>query len=218
MKNEFSKLDYVMMFITSTFLIYFIFYIIFFLAISNIDNYDRMFEKHGVYKIHSKDIAISGTENILHFFFKDAELSDMFTEKEKGHLTDVKNILKLMFLMFLGSAFFLLSFVLYCGRKNGFIYSLLKFFSGSCIICVFLLILYVFLESLFGFDVLFEMFHIVFFKENYAFNPNTSYMKSFYPDLFFQEMLYSLSILTFSVILTSTTILIILKNKRKINF
>jgi len=161
------------------------------LMIYNTNFYQKNFKKNRVYDDVSD--ADNILNNILSFFKNKAPLSNVFTEDEKSHLQDVKNLITGVNYVFYGLLLieiilFLLLFLTY--RKE-----IIKFFqiigfsfmiTGLSIV-MFSLVLYIFSGS---FSDMFVKFHLIFFPwGNWQF-PDTSILIKMFPEQFFYNFTY----------------------------
>jgi hypothetical protein len=148
--------------------------------------YDALYTKTGTYERIYKDIAINKTEELFLFFEDKSSLdSNFYTENEISHLSDVKILIKKVFIAYYLSLFSLLLSIIiawkYLKADLSLFISKILFYSGIAII-VMALIIILFLVSNFG--GLFENFHRLFFKGNYMFPDSSNMIKLFSEDFF----------------------------------
>lgn len=203
----------------TTFLIICIIFIVYFSSMFfysyNLNYYEKKYQEYKIYNLFQKEIAINKTLNIFGYLQYREDLDkSFFNQKEESHLNDVRVILKKIDFIYKISlvSFFIILF--YFTKKkdfkkifNAFIYSGLIGISFILIIGMFYFIA--------GFDVLFEYFHIIFFKDNYSFDPRFSNMKALFPDEFFLDMGKAILILAFIKFINLIIFGFILKRKLK---
>ncbi|OYT32130.1 hypothetical protein B6U93_02475 [Candidatus Woesearchaeota archaeon ex4484_78] len=136
------------------------------------------------------------TSQLFDFFKDKAQLPDVFNDKEKSHLVDVKKVLDLIFSVMLVSVLFLLV--------------LLPLNSKALFYAGIISILLVFLFAVVPWSFSFTLMHKVFFRENWMFSPDSA-LKSFYPDSVF----YAYSIVIFSLVLLFSLFFVFLSTKLK---
>ena len=116
--------------------------------------------------------------------------NSFFNEREASHLHDVKLLIQNVKLIYLLSLFLFwgILITLYLVNRKEILnfFSNLLFYSG--IASLSLILIFVLLYFITGFDFLFTKFHELFFIGNYSFNPAISNMKALFPNKFFQDM------------------------------
>jgi integral membrane protein (TIGR01906 family) len=167
------------------------------MMIFNKDFYYKEYAKNGVYlelsgdKAVGEEIAQNVTENVIKYFRNTEELK-YFTETEKSHMTDVKNLIRLMQFIYYSAAVLSIILFFYCYKKFKddkymFIKILAKSLLYSSIVAGAFLIL-MFLMSIFSFDFLFTTFHVIFFPQgNWMFDPS-SLLITMFPQTFFFDI------------------------------
>lgn len=163
--------------------------------------YYSQYEKNGVYDniaelnnmniTESKDYVKDVTENIFDFFKGKSELN-YFSDDEKTHMMDVKFIVSgINFLYYSSTIFFIIIFILlyFLSKKDklAFIDKLSKILIyGSSASLMFLIIL--FLWSVFSFDTLFFLMHLLLFPQGNWMFPADSLLIILFPERFFFDM------------------------------
>lgn len=163
----------------------------------NLNYYDKEYNKYNIYNLFSKELALNKTINIMNFF-KNKELLDdkFFNENEISHLNDVRIIFNKINFIYNFSLIVFFIILFYILKIKDYM-KLFNSFIVAGLIGVSLIFLLVLFYSLFSFDFLFEYFHILFFKDNYAFDPKVSNMKALFPNEFFFDIAESIILLTF---------------------
>lgn len=171
----------------------------------NLDYYEILQERHGVFSVLNKDDVLKISGKIVDFFkyrtnlnFNDPALQAryanenisalrLFQPDEISHLYDVRTLLtKVLIIYFISVSLFFIIILLLAERNiKNFIKNLsMIFIITPALIIVFIIVLY-FLGR--NFPVLFENFHIVFFPQgNYAF-AGDSLIISIFPFGFFYD-------------------------------
>ena len=167
--------------------------------------YKKEFEKYKVYddvknadELHGKVIDfIKGQSNIL---------PDEFSQREKSHLEDVRNVIKTsnMLFYFFAAAYVILSVYL---SKNGNDrkkeFGNIIFYSGIFTIAFGALL---FLFVYFNFDSTFEVFHKLFFSGGtYMFDPSKEIIVRLYPEQLFMDIGMRIAMATFIISLLLIT-------------
>ena len=187
MKNK--KLRYSILIIL-VLIIPFLFYLFNFrMLVFNEGYYQSEFRKHGVYsEIEDADEINSG---VLSDFKGGKLLPDFFTNEEKSHLEDVKNLIQksLLFFYSLIIIFLILIFSLFCYLKNKKNFK--KIFKKDLGLVLIIGGLLAFLDAFIfylmvklNFDFVFEWFHRIFFTGNWMFSTGIVVL---YPGDFFYD-------------------------------
>ena len=153
--------------------------------------YDALSEKYSINNTESVGLTKSITDNIFDFFHGKSELK-YFTADEKSHMQDVKNLISAMNFMYYSSAILLMILLAYFYVKfkkqsMTFIEKLSKILSyGSIASLVIIIILFV--VSIFYFEQFFILFHLLFFPQgNWMFEP-TSLLITIFTSRFFLDI------------------------------
>lgn len=167
------------------------------LMMFNKDFYYKEYAKNGVYEKISdnKAVAIDTTKNIttniIKYFRNSAEL-EYFTDTEKSHMSDVKSLIHIMQAIYYSAAVLIIILFIYCSYKfkkdairfirlitNSLIYS-----SSATII----FLISIFVMSVFYFNLMFMMFHLIFFPQgNWQFD-SSSLLITLFPQQFFFDI------------------------------
>lgn len=159
--------------------------------------YYKEYSKNGVYlelsedKDTGKEIAQNITENVMKYFRNSEELK-YFSETEKSHMADVKHLIRTMQFIYYGAAILSIGLFFYCYRKFKddkymFIRVLAKSLLYSSIAAGMFLVL-IFLMSVFSFDFLFNVFHLIFFPQGNWMFDNSSMLITMFPQQFFFDI------------------------------
>ena len=164
------------------------------------DFYYREYTKNDVYsKISTNnqnnntavDIAHNATINIIDYFHDDAELK-YFTNDEKKHMADVKILINLMTTIYYAAVVLSIILFVYCYvafKKDKFMF--VKIITRAILYSsIFLIIslLIIFLLSVFYFELLFVLFHLILFPQgNWTFD-STSFLITLFPQQFFFDI------------------------------
>ena len=159
--------------------------------IYNLNYYEKKYLQYNVYDRFSEEESRNVTNNLFGYFQSKNELDNsFFNEREASHLNDVKVLIQNVNLVYLLSLFLFwgILITLYLVNRKEILnfFSELLFYSG--IFSLSLILIFVLLYFITGFDFVFIKFHELFFTGNYSFNPAVSNMKALFPDAFFQDM------------------------------
>ena len=157
-------------------------------------NYQREYEKNGVYQKLSENasdgefIAEQVTNNVLDYFHGRADIK-YFTDQEKSHMKDVKSLIDTLMTIYYAAAIlsiivFAYLFVKFKDDKFSFISIIAKSLLYSSIACIVFLVI-LFLSSVFYFDQLFILFHHVFFPQGNWMFDSSSLLITLFPQQFF---------------------------------
>lgn len=159
--------------------------------------YEQEFEKNNVYEKIQKETAKENILLLIGYFKNKNELTtDFFSEKEKLHLKDVKNMVNYaIYLPYFLSGTLVLFFIYF---RKSFVEHL---FRGG-ILTIFL-ILFFLLLSTFSFNILFWNFHLLFFRNDYWLLEPSSNLIKLFPTTFFADFIKTVMLrsLVFSAIL-----------------
>jgi len=145
--------------------------------------YNNLYEKTGTYQRIDKEIVNEKTIELYSFFKNKAELDNKFySENEISHMYDVKVLIKSFYRYYYASLILLLLIIIgvyIINNQNLSIFlQKLLFYSGITIMILILLFL------LFNFSGLFEIFHNVFFSDNYTFPYDSNLIMMFNEQFF----------------------------------
>lgn len=148
--------------------------------------YNQQYEENGAYDELGKETVLDATDNLYSFLKGDEGLSDFYTEKEKAHMDDVRNLvgntnsLKWMFLGF----GILLTFFLYFGEPEHAFSHLSHAFIAVGVVTILGFIISIFLSM--SFSDTFVSFHEVFFDNDlWMLDPGVDHMLTLFPESFF---------------------------------
>jgi len=162
------------------------------MMIFNKEFYYREYSKNNVYKDLPTNIDTKNvTNNVLKYFRNTAEL-EYFTDTEKSHMQDVKDLIRTMQIIYYGAAAISIALFYYLYRrfrhdKFYFIKSLSKVLLYSSISAIILLIL-IFVMSVFNFNLLFQVFHLIFFPQGNWMFDSSSLLITIFPEQFFFDI------------------------------
>jgi integral membrane protein (TIGR01906 family) len=163
--------------------------------------YYKEYEKNNVYDALPENTDTEAiTTNIIKYFRGNTELQ-YFTEDERSHMRDVKNLIRTMQLIYYGAAIITIALFYYCYHKfredkHEFIRVLTKSLLYSSISSIIFLVL-IFLMAVYSFDFLFMIFHLIFFPQgNWTFSPDslliTIFPKEFFFDISLRIFVYAM--------------------------
>ncbi len=205
MSSKRSRIRKTLIFLNSVFLIVIIIFTPLVYYIFNLNYYDHLYQKNGVYLILNKDDVLKVTLKIFKFFKYRQEMKPMgydtfvrlsdeseseavnFSNNEIMHLKDVRSLLLNIFilycaaiLLFIAVTFFIIKINSSASLKDlGMV-----FIISSGIVLFFILILYLLGNN---FPFLFDGFHKMFFPQgNYSF-PSGSLIITIFPFGFFYD-------------------------------
>lgn len=183
------------------------------LLVFNHSFYKSEFTKLNVYQqFQSKDIVNHKSEQLIKYLCCGESLSSSFyTNREKLHLIDVKNLIYLVNIQFIFQliSVLIISAVLFIKKKINLILQSFKLASFITIISIILL----WSISKLNFDQLFFKFHLISFKNDYWLLPKEANLIKLFPAQFFadfanrialQTLIMATVILVISVILNRT--------------
>jgi len=167
------------------------------LMIFNKDFYYKEYSKNNVYEkiSNNKTIAIDTTKNIttniMKYFRSNAEL-EYFTNTEKNHMSDVKSLINIMQVVYYCAAVISIILFFYCYytfKKEGvkFIRIITKSVLYSSIAAIIFLVS-LFVMSVFYFNLLFMMFHLIFFPQGNWMFDSSSLLITLFPEQFFFDI------------------------------
>ena len=174
--------------------------------------YDYGFNKYKIEKytgIEFEQLQVAG-QQIRDYFNNDLDqitinislhgdnVPNLFNEKEILHMYDVKQLVKMVYLVQLYSAILLSMgcvFILFNPSTNGRILTLKYFSRGGMF--TFSLVIAVSVLAIIGFDRLFLFFHLVSFSnELWILDPRTDYLIKIFEEIFFMDAAIFIGILT----------------------
>jgi integral membrane protein (TIGR01906 family) len=162
------------------------------MMIFNKEFYYREYSKSGIYKNLPTDVdARNVTNNVLKYFRNTAELG-YFTEDEKSHMRDVKDLIHVMQIIYYSAAALSIGLFYYCYRrfrhdKYHFIKILSNILLYSSIAAATFMIL-IFLASVFNFEIVFRIFHLIFFPQGNWMFDSSSLLITVFPEQFFFDI------------------------------
>lgn len=187
----------------------FIILLSFHLVVFNSYVYKTIFKKADVYQNLGKEIADGESKNIINFLLNKSELSNFFNQKEKSHMTNVRELIYKLLNIFYIIALLIIPMVLSLGflpfntiRKSLFLTIILIVLLGLILIS--------------NFNMAFSGFHKIFFKEDsYIFSPQENLIKLFSNSFFIYitEYIFILSFIFSAAFLLVIHLLIILKKQ-----
>lgn len=154
--------------------------------------YSSEYSKNDVYDSMPQGIdADEVTADILGYF-RGNEGLEYFTHDERSHMADVKHLIDVMRFVYYGAAALTVGLFYYMYRRFkddriGFI----KMLSGSLLyssISSMLFLVIIFLMTVFSFDLLFTMFHLVLFPQGNWIFDSSSLLMTLFPQQFFFDI------------------------------
>ncbi len=181
----------------------------------NKEYYNLLYAKTGTYERLDKELVSNKTDELFLFLKNKSSLdTDFYTENEISHLKDVKNIMKITFIVYYLSLFLLLVSIchFYIKFRKEFVLLLSRILNYSGITIFIIAIIF----FMFNFSGLFEIFHKLLFKGNYTFPYTSNMIKMFSEDFFklFAEEIFKISIIKTVVSLSIGSFLIWKTNKK----
>jgi len=166
------------------------------MMIFNKDFYYKEYSKNGAYsQLENKNIdeetVQNITENIIKYFRNTEDLK-YFSQAEKSHMADVKQLIRTMQFIYYGAAAISIGLFFYCYKrfkedKFAFLEMLSRTLLYSSIASAAFLII-IFLMSVFSFEFLFTGFHLLFFPQgNWTF-ASSSILITLFPEQFFFDI------------------------------
>lgn len=167
------------------------------LMIFNKDFYYKEYAKNNVYDKISDNgpIAVDTTRNIttnIMKYFRSGEELQYFTSLEQSHMKDVKKVINNMQTIYYCASLIAVMLFFYCYyhfKKDAieFIKIIAKSIYYSSISAMIFLVS-IFVMSVFYFELLFRMFHLIFFSQgNWTFD-NSSLLITLFPEQFFIDI------------------------------
>jgi integral membrane protein (TIGR01906 family) len=172
------------------------------LMIFNKDFYYREYSKNNVYfKLTentgvTRDVAVdtitNATENTVNYLRGSEKELTHFTDAEKSHMSDVKHLINVMHIVYYSAAILciLLFFYTYQKFKNDkfmFTKILTKALLYSSISTIIFLIV-IFLLCVFYFELVFTIFHMIFFPQGNWMFDSSSLLITMFPEQFFFDI------------------------------
>ena len=198
-----SKIKITLVLINSIFLIIIILFTPLAFYVFNLNYYAALYEENNVFSVLNKEDVLDVTERIFKYFkyqeeldypnpslqvrYSDESISAVsyFTPDEVSHLSDVRELLTKIIILYLSSIVLLIiGFILLINKNiKIFIKDIGKtFIISSVFILLFIIILYLLGKN---FPVLFDNFHLIFFPQgNFTF-PESSLIITLFPFGFF---------------------------------
>lgn len=163
--------------------------------------YDDLAERNQITQQEAMIYANNVTDNIFDYFHSKSELN-YFENDEKAHMKDVKAVISAVFFIYYSSAMlFIVCFViLFLKFKNdsiGFIKFLSKILLIGSIATLGLLII-ILLMNIFYFNLIFNVFHQLFFPQGNWIFESTSLLITLFPQQFFFDI--TLRIFIYSIV------------------
>lgn len=198
--------------------------VLLFLLVLNFAGFDDLFyqDKFAEYEV-DKNVpeADSLHEKVINFIKgKNDELPNQFNDREKQHLSDVRNVIKISTILFYVLIILFIVLLMMSAltlkvnnKVTGFVGNVLVF--GGFLTIILAAILFLFINS--DFSATFGSFHNLFFdKGTYAFDPAKELIVNLYPEELFMDIGIKLSkgVIITSVIITLIGGFLILKSKR----
>lgn len=158
----------------------------------NKDFYFKEYSKNNVYDRLPETIeAENVTNNMLSYFHNKDELR-YFSDIEKSHMEDVKNLIRIMQFTYYSAALLCVAIFIYAYKifrddQFRFIKIISKATFYSAVISItFLMIL--FLMTVFSFNFLFTVFHLIFFSQGNWMFSSDSLLITLFPQQFFFDI------------------------------
>jgi len=183
------------------------------LVIYNNNFYKKEFDKNNVYdNFENKTYVNSLSSNLINYLDNEEELADIYSETEKKHLKDVKNIvLNLKNIFYFVFVLFIIIILFLFYRKHRYSYKV--FIYGPLLTFLLISILYVF--SKINFPYMFESFHIMSFSNNFWLLSEDSVLINLFPQAFFVDALKMIILISFFVSLLLFLFGIYLRRQQK---
>ena len=199
-----KRTNIVMSIILAVFLVIIILFSSLNAMIFNKDFYYSEYSKNDVYSKIPQSSAKNMTANVMDYFHGSSELK-YFTDTEKNHMQDVKNLVMIMNYLYYLSVILLAAMFIYLYRKIKddkvrFIKILTNALLYSSIFCLVLLLI-VFLMCVFYFDLTFTLFHLIFFPQGNWMFASSSLLITLFPEQFFFDI--SLRIFIYAIFQTA---------------
>jgi integral membrane protein (TIGR01906 family) len=160
----------------------------------DIDFYDNEYEKNGIYIKFDKLETWKNTFALWDYMKSNTDTinTDFFSEKDKLHMIDVRNLInKTILTYYVTGTIFILLAIIYCKIYGIQKLSKILIYTGSSIIL--LLVLAAILSPIF--QHLFILFHKIFFTNDlWLLNPNIDNLINLYPQQFFKDFTTSIII------------------------
>lgn len=181
----------------------------------NENYYKEQYEKNNVYAQLPKEGVDQATTELIDYLQYDREIkSDYFNEKEKLHLKDVRQIIR-MLLILLYIAVMLSTIIIiisYAENKKLFVMSII---GGSLLTIALIILAFIILQN---FEYSFIKFHeILFTNDLWLLNPSTDKLIVMFPENFFYDITQDIafrSLLT-SIATTAIGVLLLVGRKTK---
>ncbi len=150
-------------------------------------SYFKEQENAKVYEDLNKSLAQNVTTSLISYFrYKETMDTDFFSQQEKEHMQDVKNLInKLIISYYISIVLLVVFFILYYNITKDFSKSLssVLIFGSLTTIIIFILLYFA------NFSFLFDRFHLIFFESNYLFPADSNIIRLF-PESFFSGIFF----------------------------
>lgn len=167
--------------------------------------YHEEFEKTGVYEKYGSELADSSLENVLDYLSGESELSSFFSERDKAHMIDVKNLFDQGLIYYYLSIIAIVLFmsILYILRRDAFNLTISKVFLVSGSVAAFIVVIAATMQN--KFLNFFLWFHQTFFNNDlWILDP----AKDNLVNLFTEEFFYDITVLIATRVLITSFIMI----------
>jgi len=144
--------------------------------------------------------AENATTDILRYLRSQDSL-EYFNAEESSHMSDVKHLVRIMQFCYYGAALLIVGLFYYSYRKfKGEKFEFIKILSKSLLyssISAIIFLVLIFLMAVFSFDLLFTLFHLIFFPQgNWMFDSSslliTIFPKGFFFDISLRIFVYAM--------------------------
>lgn len=177
--------------------------------------YEKQYIKNGVYSQISKEQVDEATKQLISYLRDGKELQgDYFNEKEKQHLKDVRNLIKILLIIFgiliiTGATIIVISL-----KENKRVLGKSLIIGGVLTILV-IALLFLLLTN---FEYAFIKFHEIIFNNNlWLLNPATDKLIIMFPENFFYDVTQNIVVRSLITAIVTTAIgFVLLIRKRKV--
>lgn len=151
--------------------------------------YQGEHEKLGIYDKYGKNLVDSTTENLFSHLQEGTPLSGFFSERDKAHMVDVRELINSAFIFYyiLIILIIICFLLLYLFDKKEFVKNISKSFIAAGFVTLSLALFAYILKG--AFSSIFTGFHKLFFtNELWLLNPETDKLINIFPEQFFFDI------------------------------
>lgn len=163
--------------------------------------YDHEYAANGVYQKFGYNETWNATKELWKYIqFKEDFTSEFFSERDKLHLIDVRQIfLYLNYTLYISTIILLVTlFYQFTFHKKDFVFFVFDLLYSSSSLSFFCIVFFLILGVFFTYS--FALFHRLFFSNNYwLMDPAIDKLVQLYPEVFFQNIFFCIILVAFLI-------------------